>query len=87
MQIGGLKGVVVLSGGTDGTDGITEAAGAIADGKTLERAAAMGIEPFRFLADNDAYHFFKALGDLLITGPTRTNVMDLRIMLADTEAG
>ena len=71
--------VVVLSGGTDGTDGPTDAAGAIADSKTVERARNKGLDPLDHLRRNDAYPFFQSLGDLVITGPTRTNVMDVRI--------
>jgi len=73
--------VIVLSGGTDGTDGPTDAAGAVADGLTLQRAQALGLNPADFLSNNDSYYFFEKLGDLLITGPTNTNVMDLRILL------
>lgn len=79
--IAGLPGTLILSAGTDGTDGPTDAAGAFADGTTTARAAALGLAPTRHLENNDAYPFFAALGDLLITGPTRTNVMDLRIIL------
>ncbi len=82
-DIAGCAEVVVLSAGTDGTDGTTDAAGAMADGHTLRRAQEQGLEPSAFLAKNDSYHFFEALGDLLQTGPTNTNVMDLRILLAD----
>ncbi|HUV50890.1 MAG TPA: glycerate kinase [Anaerolineae bacterium] len=82
IDIAATKNIVILSGGTDGTDGPTDAAGAIADTNTLSRAMAMGLNPGYFLADNDSYHFFQKLGDLLITGPTNTNVMDLRIILA-----
>lgn len=81
IEIDGLEEVVVLSGGTDGTDGPTEAAGAIADGTTVRRAKAMGLDAGHYLRENDSYHFFKSLGDLLITGPTLTNVMDLRLIL------
>jgi hydroxypyruvate reductase len=81
IDISGHKNVVVLSGGTDGTDGPTDAAGAFSDTYTLERAKEMGLDPYHFLANNDAYHFFEKLDDLLITGPTNTNVMDLRILL------
>lgn len=81
MDIDGLEKVVVLSGGTDGTDGPTDAAGAIADGLTARRAQSMGLDPEHYLRDNDSYHFFQALGDLLITGPTFTNVMDLRLVM------
>jgi hydroxypyruvate reductase len=72
---------VVLSAGTDGTDGPTEAAGAIADHSTLARAARLRLDPERFLKRQDSYTFFKKVGDLVITGPTNTNVMDLRIVL------
>jgi hydroxypyruvate reductase len=81
LEIAGLPGTLVLSAGTDGTDGPTDAAGAFADGATTARAAAMGLPPSRHLENNDAYPFFATLGDLLVTGPTRTNVMDLRIIL------
>lgn len=77
----GLERVIVLSGGTDGTDGPTDAAGAIVDGETLRKAKGKGLSGEQFLQDNDSYHFFQMLGDLLITGPTYTNVMDLRLVL------
>jgi len=80
-DLDGLEKVVVLSGGTDGTDGPTDAAGAIADGRSLSRARQLGLDARGFLANNDSYHFFEPLGDLLKTGPTRTNVMDVRILL------
>jgi len=83
FEISGLERVVLLSGGTDGTDGPTDAAGAIADGFTIARARGVGLNPKAHLENNDAYPFFKSLGDLLITGPTRTNVMDVRIILID----
>ena len=76
-----LEPVVCLSAGTDGTDGPTDAAGAIMDSTTLARARANGLDAAAYLADNDSYHFFQTLGDLFITGPTRTNVMDMRIAL------
>jgi len=72
---------VVLSGGTDGTDGPTDAAGAIADSETVKRAKARGLDPRASLARHDSYHFFAALDDLIKTGPTGTNVMDVRLML------
>jgi hydroxypyruvate reductase len=81
LALDGEEGILALSGGTDGTDGPTDAAGAIADGETVARARAAGLDPLDYLRRNDAYPFFDALGDLLITGPTRTNVMDVRIML------
>jgi glycerate 2-kinase len=80
-QIAGLAGVVALSAGTDGTDGPTDAAGAIVDDSTLKRAEALGLNYRRYLEANDAYHFFKQTGELLFTGPTNTNVMDLRVIL------
>jgi hydroxypyruvate reductase len=80
--IAGLENVVILSGGTDGTDGPTDAAGALADGTTLARARDLGLDAKVILDNNDSYHFFQPLGDLLVTGPTFTNVMDLRIILA-----
>ena len=83
LGIEGLPGVMVLSGGTDGTDGPTDAAGAFADGTTVSRARTAGMEPVRYLDDNDSYHFFEKLGDLFITGPTMTNVMDLHIILIE----
>jgi hydroxypyruvate reductase len=71
----------VASVGTDGIDGPTDAAGALADSTTLERARAADLVPGRYLADNDAYAFFAALGDLIHTGPTGTNVGDLQVIL------
>jgi hydroxypyruvate reductase len=71
----------IFSGGTDGIDGPTDAAGAIADQTTLARARALGLDPRAFLAANDSYHFFERLQALVKTGPTGTNVMDIRILL------
>jgi glycerate 2-kinase len=81
MEIAGEKNITILSGGTDGTDGPTDAAGAVADGTTVTRALNMEMDPAHYLKTNDSYHFFKRLNDLIITGPTYTNVMDLRIIL------
>jgi hydroxypyruvate reductase len=81
LELSGFEKIVLLSGGTDGTDGPTDAAGAIADHTTVERARAMGLNPKAHLENNDSYSFFQRLGDLLITGPTHTNVMDIRILL------
>jgi hydroxypyruvate reductase len=83
LEISGMEKVVFLSGGTDGTDGPTDASGAIADYTTITRARSMGLDAKAYLENNDAYPFFKKLGDLLITGPTHTNVMDVRILLVD----
>jgi len=81
LDIDGLNDVVILSGGTDGNDGPTDAAGAIADGTTISRANDLGLDAYKYLCENNSYNFFKPLGDLLITGPTNTNVMDLRVLL------
>ena len=82
MAIRGLDNVVILSAGTDGTDGPTDAAGAIIDGATVDRAATLGLNAGEFLERNDSYRFLQATDDLLITGPTFTNVMDLQLVLA-----
>ena len=74
--------ITVLSSGTDGIDGNSPAAGAVADGTTLDRAKAKGLDPRAALARFDAYPFFDALGDVIITGPTGNNLRDLRILLA-----
>lgn len=81
LDIAGLNDIVILSGGTDGTDGPTDAAGAIADGTTIARAQALGLNAPAFLDKNDSYHFFEATGDLIKTGPTGTNVADVQVML------
>jgi hydroxypyruvate reductase len=83
IEINGMEKVVLLSGGTDGTDGPTDATGAVADHTTVQRAKSMGLDPKVYLENNDAYPFFEKLGGLLITGPTHTNVMDVRILLID----
>lgn len=80
--IAGIENVLVLSAGTDGTDGPTDAAGAIATGTTNERAGAQGLKIADYLASNNSYPFFESLGDLIRTGPTGTNVMDIHILLA-----
>ena len=81
LAIDGLGNIVVLAGGTDGNDGPTDAAGAIVDGHTLARARTEGLNPFDYLSRNDSYHFFQPLEDLVITGPTRTNVMDVYMVI------
>jgi hydroxypyruvate reductase len=81
IALDGTGRIVVLAGGTDGTDGPTDAAGALADGLTIGRAKALGMDPHAFLKRSDSYHFFKPLDDLIITGPTRTNVMDVYMLL------
>ena len=85
-HIAELENVLVVSVGTDGTDGPTDAAGAYADFSTVVRAAASGFDVTRSLDNNDAYPLFEALNDLLITGPTGTNVMDIHLLLAGPAA-
>lgn len=80
-RMAGLDNLLVFSAGTDGTDGPTDAAGAIADSSTLSRAKDIALNPQLYLNNNDSYHFFEQLQDLYKTGPTNTNVMDLRIIL------
>ena len=89
IEIAGLEGVSLLSAGSDGSDGLNDAAGAIVNGNTAARARQLGFEPAQYLADNDSYHFFQQLDVAsgqqahLITGPTGTNVMDVQIMLLE----
>ncbi|MEM3616329.1 MAG: glycerate kinase [Candidatus Bathyarchaeia archaeon] len=82
LKIRGLEGVVTASLSTDGVDGPTDAAGAIADGKTIARAEALGLKAEEFLANNNSYNFFFQLGDLIFTGPTGTNVNDVSVIIA-----
>jgi len=77
----GARGIAVLSGGTDGEDGPTDAAGAVADDSVLRAMKRLCLDPMDFLERHDAYRFFEKTGGLLRTGPTGTNVMDLRIVL------
>jgi hydroxypyruvate reductase len=81
LALDGLGPAVIFSGGTDGIDGPTDAAGAYIDSSTLARARALGLDPRRYLDNNDSYHFFEKLGALIKTGPTGTNVMDVRMIL------
>jgi hydroxypyruvate reductase len=81
IAIDGLPNTLIAALGTDGTDGPTDAAGAIATGETIGRARSIGLDAQAQLAENDAYHFFQALGDLIITGPTGTNVNDVLFIL------
>jgi glycerate 2-kinase len=76
-------GITVLAAGTDGTDGPTDAAGAIVDGSTVERARRAGLDATVALDDNDAYHVLRATGDLIVSGPTNTNLLDLYAVLRD----
>jgi len=81
ISIDGWDRIALLSAGTDGTDGPTDAAGAIVDGTTCRRARETDLNANAFLMANDSYSFFESLGDLVKTGPTRTNVMDIICML------
>jgi glycerate 2-kinase len=81
-KIAGRK-IAVLSVGTDGIDGNSPAAGAVADGETLARAKSSGLDPPRAFANSDAYTFFSALEDAIVTGPTGNNLRDLRVLLAE----
>lgn len=83
IKIEGVDGITLLSAGTDGTDGPTDAAGAIVDGATITRAKARGLNPDNYLENNDSYTFFKETGDLFVTGPTGTNVMDIQIVVIE----
>ncbi len=74
--------MAVLSAGTDGVDGNSPAAGAVADGETLTRAQALGLDPDDFLHRSDSGHFFEALGDAIVIGPQQNNLRDLRLLLA-----
>jgi glycerate-2-kinase len=82
-ELEGASGIALLAAGTDGTDGPTEAAGAYADGGTVGRARALGLDARAALERNDSYRLFSAEGGLLVTGPTRTNVMDLVLVMVE----
>ena len=87
ITLAGMPGVAALAADTDGTDGgvgkPTDPAGAFIDGRTVARARALGLDPAAFLADNNSTAFFDRLGDLHVTGPTFTNVNDLRAIVVD----
>jgi glycerate 2-kinase len=83
IEIESIDGITLLSAGTDGTDGPTDAAGAIADGETVKKATAIGLNPEKYLENNDSYNFFRKIDGLFITGPTGTNVMDIQIMVVE----
>ena len=82
-SLGDCKGIALLSGGTDGEDGPTDAAGAFVTEEVVRAAREQQLDPQDYLARNDAYSFFKATGGLFITGPTHTNVCDLRVLVTD----
>lgn len=86
IALDGAKGIWALACDTDGIDGTEDAAGAIVTPTTLARARALGLDPGAYLAENNAYLFFKALGDLVFTGPTLTNVNDFRVILLEQDA-
>jgi hydroxypyruvate reductase len=81
-DLAGLDDLALVTLATDGGDGPTDAAGAVVTGETLRLAAESGLDPAGYLARNDSYHFFSALGDLLKPGPTQTNVNDLAFIFA-----
>jgi hydroxypyruvate reductase len=81
IELGARQGVFALACDTDGIDGTEAIAGAVWRPDTLVRAAALGLDPARFLLNNDAHRFFRSLGDSVVTGPTRTNVNDFRAVL------
>ena len=87
VALAGKPAVAALAGDTDGTDGgsgtATDPAGALVDGETVIRAQARGLDPAVFLADNNSTTFFEALDDLLVPGPTFTNVNDFRAIIVD----
>jgi hydroxypyruvate reductase len=87
LALGGVSGVVLVALGTDGTDGPTDAAGAVSGGETVAHARSLGLDPVASLRDNDSYPFFDALDDLIRTGPTGTNVNDLLFLFAFPQGG
>ena len=80
LKIRDLQRTLIVCAATDGSDGPTDAAGAMVDGDTLRRAGDAGLDPLAYLADNNSYEFFDRLGDLIRTGPTNTNVNDLTMV-------
>jgi glycerate 2-kinase len=83
MRLRNIPGITFLSAGTDGTDGPTDAAGAVADSETVRRALSLNADPESFILDYNSYNFFKRVGGLIVTGPTFTNVMDMVIVLIE----
>jgi hydroxypyruvate reductase len=86
LALNGTPNITALAADTDGIDGSEDNAGAICDPETLKRVAEMGLDPLEMQANNDAYGVFDALGDLIVTGPTRTNVNDFRAILIERAA-
>jgi hydroxypyruvate reductase len=83
IALGGMPGIYALAGDTDGIDGSEDNAGAFITPDTLKRAEAVGLNAKAMLADNDPWTFFNGIGDLLVTGPTLTNVNDFRAVLVE----
>jgi len=83
IRLRNTPGITLLSAGTDGTDGPTEAAGAVADSETVMRAISLNEDPENYLCEFNSYSFFKRVGGLIVTGPTFTNVMDLVVVLVE----
>ena len=81
MNLKGTKECVLASFSTDGVDGPTDAAGAIIDGSTLKRARQLGLDPEKYISNNDSHSFFSKLGDLIYTGATGTNVNDVSVII------
>ena len=81
QQLQGARNCFILAAGTDGKDGPTDAAGAVCDGTSVERGIKLGVDSKQMLMNNDSYNFFEPLGDLVITGPTGTNLMDIAILV------
>jgi len=82
VEIAHRDNITILSAGTDGTDGPTDATGAVVDGRTVSRGLEIGLNPETYLRNNDSYNYFAPLNDLIMTGPTMTNVMDIMIGIA-----
>ena len=81
-DLAGIDEIALVTLGTDGEDGPTNAAGAVVTGETLKKAVILQLSPGNYLANNDSYHFFEQAGGLIITGPTGTNVNDLAFLFA-----
>jgi hydroxypyruvate reductase len=81
-NLSGRQNIILISLATDGGDGPTDAAGAVVTNETYSQGLKLGLHPRDFLADNDAYHYFESLGDLIKTGPTLTNVNDIVFIFA-----
>ena len=81
IAVDGLANVAAIAADTDGIDGAGDNAGAVADGSSAKRMRAAGVDPQAALANNDAYNAFRAIGDLVMTGPTGTNVNDFRAIV------